>query len=66
MRGSRAALQGRPRHNQRLSVQLDIREGEDDDGGVVRHKLPSMKHKTGSSHSLNSAVMANKRSAKKH
>ena len=66
MRGSRAAVQGRPRHGQRMSVQLDIGEGEEDDGGVLRHKLPSMKRKTGPGHSLSNAVSANKRSTKKH
>lgn len=65
MRGIRAALQGRPRNNQRLSVQLYIGEGEEEDGGVFRHKLPTMKRKIGSGHSFSSAVAANKRSAKK-
>ena len=66
MRGSRAAVQGRPRLTQGLGVQLTVGDDEEDDGGYVRHKLPSMKRKKGASHSLNEAVLANKRSTKKH
>lgn len=66
MRGSRTAVQGRPRHGQRLVVQLTVGEGDDEDGGIVRHKLPTKKQKKGAGHSLVSAVEANKRSVKKH
>ena len=66
MRGSRAGVQGRPRLGQRLRVQLDLGDGEVDDGGVARHKLPFKKLKTGLGHSLNNAVYSNKRSARKH
>ena len=68
LRGSRPGIQGRPRKGQRLTVQLDLGncEGDDDDGGVVRHKLPGKKRKTGQAHSLSDAVAANKRSARKH
>ena len=65
-RGSRAGIQGRPRIRQRLAVQLDLGNcDEDDDGGVVKHKLPSKKQNTGTAHSLSKSVAKNKRSARK-
>ena len=66
MRGSRAGLQGRPRLGQRLAVQLYLGNGDEDDGGVVRHTMPYKKQKTGAGHSLNKSVASNKRSARKH
>jgi hypothetical protein len=70
MRGSRSAVQGRPRKGQTLAVQLTVGVGEDDDsdGGVVRHRLPSKKQKTGggAGHSLMDSVIANRRPSKKH
>lgn len=66
MRGSRTALQGRPRHGQRLAIQMTVGEEDEDDAGVLRHKLPAKKAKTGQTHSLNNAVLANKRAVKKH
>ena len=61
LRGSRSALQGRPRQATRLAVQMA-------DGGVVRHKLPSKKKRShpGAEHNLMSAVNANRKASKKH
>ena len=68
MRGRRPALQGRPRLGSRLTSQMVIGDGEDDEGGILRHKLPTGKQSraNGARHSLSSAVLANKRSSKKH
>ena len=67
MRGSRLAIQGRPRRVEKLAVQLAVGDDDDDeDAGIVRHKLPAKKVKSGHSHSLNDAVLANKRPVKKH
>ena len=69
LRGSRSAVQGRPRLGTRLAVQLAVGEDDDTDGGIVRHKLPSGKKKRarpGAEHSLNNAVEANRRASKKH
>ena len=68
MRGRRPALQGRPRLGAKLSSQMVIGDGEDEDGGVVRYKLPGGKQckKRVSGHSLASAVISNRRSTKKH
>ena len=65
MRGSRPAIQGRPRLGQKLRVQLTVGEGEEEDGGIVRHKLPAKNYKKGTGHSFSTSVAANKRSAKK-
>ena len=45
-----------------------VGDGEDEDGGIVRHKLPGGKQckKRVSGHSLASAVLSNRRSVKKH
>ena len=68
MRGRRPALQGRPRLGTKLSSQMVVGDGEDEDGGIVRHKLPGGKQskKRASGHSLASAMLSNRRSAKKH
>ena len=68
MRGRRPALQGRPRLGTRLAVQMVVGGDEEEgDAGIVRHKLPTSKqNKKGLKHSLSSAVLANKRSARKH
>ena len=69
MRGSRVAVQGRSRLGVGLVTQLTVGdEGEEEDEGVVRHKLPAgtKKRKKASSHSLAAAVSANKRPVKKH
>ena len=66
MRGRRTALQGRPRKGQGPAVQLTVGDEEEQDGGIVRHKLPTKDRKRGAAHSLDSAVLANKRSTKKH
>ena len=66
-RGSRAAIQGRPRRETRLISQLTIDEsGDEDDSGIVRHKLPSKKRKSQAAHKLSAIVEANKRNIKKH
>ena len=67
MRGSRSAMQGRPRAAQRLSVQLAVDDGELD-GGEVRHKLPTKKRSLcpSSEHNFDNAVEANRRQSKKH
>lgn len=67
MRGNRSAVQGRPRLAQRLTVQLAV-DDDDLDGGVVRHFLPSKKPRVSNSkvHSLDKAVVDNRRSSKKH
>ena len=67
MRGSRSAVPKRPRHGQRLAVQLTVSDG-DTDGGIVRHKLPTKKKraKDSSAHNLMSAVSANRKASKKH
>ena len=68
MRGRRPALQGRPRQGTKLLSQMVVGDGEDEDGGIVRHKLPGGKQckKRVSGHSLASAVLSNRRSSKKH
>ena len=68
MRGSRAAVQGRPRSAQRLAVQLTVGDGDGTDDGVLRHKLPTKKKraKGSSAHDLMGAVSANRRASKKH
>ena len=65
MRGNRSSIQGRPRALQRVSKQHTI---EVDAEGVVRHKLPSKKRRTAPSkeHSLQAAVIGNRRTSKKH
>ena len=65
-RGSRTAVQGRSRLSQGLSIQLAVGDTDQEDSGVLRHKLPSKKRKVGSAHSLGSSVSANKRGTKKH
>ena len=66
-RGSRAALQGRPRHDLQLVSQMTVGDsGDEEDSGIVRHKLPSKKRKKHASHSLSAIVAANKRNIKKH
>ena len=67
LRGSRSAIQGRPRLAQRLVVQLAV-DDDDLDGGEVRHKLPSKKKRLcpSSEHNLNNVVKANRRPSKKH
>ena len=66
MRGSRLAVQGRSRLGTRLNTQLTVGDEDDDnDEGILRHKLPSKKSKKARPHSLKDAVAANKRSAKK-
>ena len=66
MRGRAPALQGRPRNSQRLAVQLTVGDEQEEDGGVVRHKLPTLKKRKGTNHSLVSATEANRRASKKH
>ena len=65
MRGSRVAVQGRSRKGTRLTTQLTVTDKEDD-GGILRHKLPLKKAKKVRGHSLNDAVDTNRRSVKKH
>ena len=65
LRGSRPARQGRSRLSSRLAVQMTVGEDDEEDGGVVRHKLPSKSHKKGSAHKLSASVLANKRGTKK-
>ena len=64
MRGRSKAVTGRPRAMQRLSVQMTIGDDDDQDAGIVRHKLPGKKVKKGPDHSPNSAIVKNKRSSK--
>ena len=68
LRGSRNAVQGRPRQATRLAVQLAVGEDDETDGGVVRHKLPTKKKRShpGEENSLQSAVKANRKASKKH
>ena len=67
LRGSRSAIQGRPRLAQRLCVQLAIND-DDLDSGEVRHKLPTKKRRLcpGADHNLSAAVDSNRRASKKH
>ena len=67
LRGSRSALQGRPRQATRLAVQMAVGEDDETDGVVVRHKLPSKKKRShsGAEHNLMSAVNANRKASKK-
>ena len=65
MRGSRVAAQGRSRMGTRLTTQLTVTDKEDD-GGVLRHKLPTKQSRKVRYHSLNDAVDSNRRSVKKH
>ena len=64
MRGRSKAVTGRPRAAQRLSVQMTIADDDENDAGIVRHKLPGRKVKKGQEHSLNNAIVNNKRSSK--
>ena len=59
MRGSRSAVAGRPRNAQRLEVQMNVDDDLEEDG-VLRHKLPCKKRKSGKGHvhDLMSAVSA--------
>ena len=68
LRGSRSAIQGRPRKEQKLAVQLSVGEDDGSDGGVVHHKLPHKKQRLapGVGHSLMESVGANRRASKKH
>ena len=61
LRGRTLAFQGRPR----IGVPK-TRQRDDTDSSGVRHKLPARKRKAGASHSLNEAVVLNKRATKKH
>lgn len=64
MRGRSKTITGRPRAAQRLAVQMTVGDDDDEDAGIVRHKLPAMKIKKKAAHSLKKSVEANKRSAK--
>ena len=68
LRGSRTAVQGRPRLAHRLAVQMAVGDAEDTDGGVLRHKLPGRKQRNhaGGEHRLSAAIAANRRASKKH
>ena len=68
MRGSRNAIQGRPRKRSSLDIQMCIGEDNDTDGGIVRHKLPVKKKRVqeAGEHSLSSAILNNRRHSKKH
>ena len=67
MRGSRLAVQGRSRLGTRLATQLTVGDNDDEeDEGVLRHKLPTNITKKGRPHSLKDAVSANRRPVKKH
>ena len=61
LRGSRSAVQGRPRLTDRLIVQLAVGEDEDTDGAILRHKLPGRKQisNKGGENSLMAAMLAN-------
>ena len=59
-RGSRAAIQGRPHREVQVVSQMTIGDsGDEEDSGIVRHKLPSKKRKSQASHSLSAIVAAN-------
>ena len=64
MRGRNKAVTGRPRAMQRLSVQMTVGDDDDQDAGIVRHKLPGKQTKKGPGHSLNNAIVNNKRCSK--
>ena len=68
LRGSRTAVQGRPRLVNKLAVQMAVGDTEDTDGGIVRHKLPGRKQRchAGGEHNLVAAISANRRASKKH
>ena len=68
LRGSRSAIQGRPRKEQKLAVQLSVGEDDGSDGGVVCHKLPHKKQRLapGAGHSLMESVGAPRQASKKH
>ena len=61
LRGRTLAFQGRPRAGVPHTRQRGVTEPS-----AVRHKLPARKRKAGASHSLNEAVILNKRATKKH
>ena len=65
MRGSRSAVAGRPRLGLKLSVQMNV-DDENEDDGVLRHKLPTKKRKKGDIHDLMSSVGAGRGPSKKH
>ena len=64
MRGRSKSVTGRPRAMQRLSLQMTVGDDDDQDVGIVRHKLPGKQAKKGPGHSLNAAIVNNKRSSK--
>ena len=67
MRGRGAASQGRPRVLTQLRRQLVVGDGEgEDDGGIMRHKLPAKKARTAPAHSLMDSVRLGKSATKKH
>ena len=65
IRGSRSAVAGRPRLGLKLSVQMNV-DDENEDDGVLRHKLPTKKRKKGDIHDLMSSVGAGRGPSKKH
>ena len=67
IRGSRTAPSGRPRKGQSLSLQMNL-DDDEEDSGILRHKLPSKKKQKGSgnSHNLMASVSAGKGPSKKH
>ena len=53
------------KRGQMVAVQLSVGDDSEEDGGVLRHKLPFKQKRKGQKHSLSNAVANNKRSANK-
>ena len=66
MKGRGPAIQGRPRLVTQLKRQLEVGDDDEDDGGILRHKLPSKKNRKVAVHSLMESVRAGKSATKKH
>ena len=58
-RGSDLATQGRPREEKRLRMQMNIEDdldGDEDSGGILRHKLPNKKQRKVTKHNLMASI----------
>ena len=69
LRGSTSAVQGRHRLASTVVVQMAVGEDDETEGGIMRHKLPNKKKRShlgsDSEHSLQSAVIANRKTKRK-
>ena len=55
-RGSGIAVQGRPRNENMMKMQMNVQDDEGMEGGVLTFKLPTKKRKRGGPHDLMTRV----------